>query len=422
MPGNPHPFTNAYKRAVLSVLAFCGLVVVCALFSPAAHAADLVAKAARIAGDDARTRVVIDFDKKPEFSVHYLTGPNRIVVDLVGDTDFAFPPADLEARGLYSRIRFGAMSAGQARIVMTTIRPVGLEVAEARPNEEGQGWRLVLDAAMTTQEKFQALVDKTRWQALTVIKPAETPALAAPGGLTGEGAASTGKGTFLIAVDAGHGGIDTGAVTEDGSIDEKNITLDFATALANELNSRPGIRAFLTRDKDVFLSLGERVEIARQNHANLFISIHADTLRQKSIRGTTIYTISDKASDKLAGELAQRENTSDETAGVALTKEPSEVNDILVDLTRRETQAFSISLAHSIVKSFEGQIDLINNPMRSAGFRVLQAPDVPSILMELGFLSNKDDVKLLTDPKFRDKLTGLLADAVEKYHTKTGGQ
>ena len=415
MPGNPDPFTNIDRVAALASLrslALCGLVFVFALLSQAAHAADLVAKAARIAGDDARTRVVIDFDQKPEFSVHYLSGPDRIVVDLKGDTNFAFPPADLDARGLYSRIRFGAMSAGQTRIVLTAIRPVSLEVAEVRPNEEGEGWRLVLDAAMTTHEKFQALVDKTRWQALTSITPVETPTLSTPAG----------KGVFLIAVDAGHGGIDTGAVTADGSIDEKNITLDFATALANELNSRPGIRAFLTRDKDVFLSLGERVEIARQNHANLFISIHADTLRQKSIRGTTIYTISDKASDKLAGELAQRENTSDETAGVVLTKEPSEVNDILVDLTRRETQAFSISLAHTVVKSFEGQIDLINNPMRSAGFRVLQAPDVPSILMELGFLSNKSDVKLLTDPKFRDKLTGLLADAVEKYHKKTGGE
>jgi N-acetylmuramoyl-L-alanine amidase len=222
-------------------------------------------------------------------------------------------------------------------------------------------------------------------------------------------------------VDAGHGGIDTGAIAKGGTVYEKTITLAFAKAIADQLNERPGIKAFLTRDKDVFLSLGERVEIARQRGANLFISVHADTLRQKSIRGATVYTISDKASDKLAGELAQRENTSDETAGVEPAKEPSEVNDILIDLTRRETQAFSISLANDVVKSFKGQIDLINNPHRSAGFRVLTAPDVPSILMELGFLSNKEDEKLLTSSEFRDKIAVLVSNAVESYRKKTGG-
>ena len=378
-----------------------------------ATATELNAKAARIAGDEARTRIVIDFDVKPVFTVHYLESPNRIVVDIAGTVNFAFPQEQLEARGIYDRIRFGAMSAGRTRLVLTSKLPAGLEVAEARKNEEGDGWRLVLDGAIVTPDQYAAMKKQSNWGNLdsntpvVPLAPQQTPSP---------------DSVFTVAVDAGHGGIDTGAVTPGKNpVYEKNITLDFATALARELNTRPGIKAFLTRDTDVFLSLGERVQIARSRGANLFISLHADTLREKSIRGATVYTISDRASDKLADELAKRENTSDEVAGVEVKKEPSEVNDILIDLTRRETQAFSISLANSIVHSFEGQIGLINNPHRSAGFRVLTAPDVPSVLLELGFLSNNEDVKQLQKPDFRDKLVTLIADAVKRYREKLGG-
>lgn len=378
-----------------------------------ATATELNAKAARIAGDEARTRIVIDFDVKPDFTVHYLESPNRIVVDIAGTVNFAFPQEQLEARGIYDRIRFGAMSAGRTRLVLTSKLPAGLEVAEARKNEEGDGWRLVLDGAIVTPDQYAAMKKQSNWGNLdsntpvVPLAPQQTPSP---------------DSVFTVAVDAGHGGIDTGAVTPGKNpVYEKNITLDFATALARELNTRPGIKAFLTRDTDVFLSLGERVQIARSRGANLFISLHADTLREKSIRGATVYTISDRASDKLADELAKRENTSDEVAGVEVKKEPSEVNDILIDLTRRETQAFSISLANSIVHSFEGQIGLINNPHRSAGFRVLTAPDVPSVLLELGFLSNNEDVKQLQKPDFRDKLVTLIADAVKRYRDKLGG-
>jgi N-acetylmuramoyl-L-alanine amidase len=195
------------------------------------------------------------------------------------------------------------------------------------------------------------------------------------------------------------------------------VTLAFAKALADRLNREPGIKAFLTRSDDSFLSLSERVVIARQNHAGLFVSMHADTLKQKDIRGATVYTISDRASDKLAADLADRENLSDQIAGTATTSEPPEVADILLDLTRRETQAFSISLAENVLASFKDQIGTINNPHRHAGFRVLQAPDVPSILLELGFLSNKDDEKLLLDGTWRNRMADLLTDAVKRYHT-----
>ncbi|MFC5755763.1 N-acetylmuramoyl-L-alanine amidase [Rhizobium sp. GCM10022189] len=382
------------------------LAALCAVPAGAAGASNpLLAYGARIVGDDARTRIVIDFDREPRFSVHYIANPERIVVDLPA-TAFGFPAKDLEARGLFKDIRYGAMDEGSARIVLTAARPVRLALAKVQSDENGNGHRLVLDAEMIDKQKFAELVKTQSWNdqadAAETTSAIPQPEKAAPG-------------DFVIAVDAGHGGIDTGAIGVDTKTEEKQVTLSFARALADRLNKEPGIKAFLTRDDDEFLSLSQRVLIARQNHAGLFISLHADTLKQKDIRGATVYTISDRASDKLAADLAERENLSDQIAGKETVAEPPEVADILLDLTRRETQAFSISLAESVLASFKDQVGTINNPHRHAGFRVLQAPDVPSILLELGFLSNVEDEKLLLDDAWRLKMADLLTDAVKRY-------
>ncbi|MFD1747116.1 N-acetylmuramoyl-L-alanine amidase [Rhizobium helianthi] len=365
----------------------------------------LLAFGARIVGDDARSRVVIDFDGKPDFSVHYVESPERVVIDLSA-TAFGFPPADLAARGLFKDIRYGTMGEGSARIVLTAIRPVHLVMAEVQKNEE-KGYRLVLDAEMTTREKFAELVKTQKWgevqegtnAALNTISPEDQGH----------------DGVFVVAVDAGHGGIDAGASGSSTKTPEKEITLAFAKELAEKLNRQPGVKAMLTRTNDSFLSLSERVVLARQSKADLFISLHADTLGQKGIRGATVYTLSDTASDRMAAALAARENLSDQLAGYSIEVPQPEVADILLDLTRRETQAFSIALANRVVKSFEGQIGLINNPHRYAGFQVLRAPDIPSILLELGFLSNEEDEKLLLSDEWRDRLTTLLTEAIMRY-------
>ncbi|WP_070150434.1 N-acetylmuramoyl-L-alanine amidase [Agrobacterium vitis] len=383
------------------------LACIIAGFAPAkAFSADrLAAFAARIAGDDARTRIVMDFDQKPETTVRYIGNPDRIVVDLPA-TVFAFPADALVARGLFRDIRFGSIDATHSRIVLTTARPAKLVLTDIRQNDEGQGFRLILDAEMTDNDTFSKLVASQAWEA-DAYSNGKSPRI--------EQAAPTTDGEFLIAVDAGHGGIDTGATGKTTNTPEKTVTLGFARALAAELNRQKGVKAFLTRDGDTFLSLSQRVTLARQKGANLFISLHADMLGQANIRGATVYTISDKASDHLAEAAAARENQSDEVGGVDASAEPQEVSDILADLTRRETQAFSIAMAKSVVTSFDGQINLINNPHRFAGFRVLQAQDVPSVLLELGFLSNKDDEKLLLDPAWRGKVVKLIAEAVKKY-------
>lgn len=401
--------TKTLSRLAAGALAatLC-LAVVTPAAAVSASAAPLLAFGARIAGDDARTRLVIDFDRKPEFKVHYVANPYRVLIDLP-ETAFGIKAEELEARGIFSDIRYGSMAAGRSRIVLTASRPVGVVLAEVQEEEGAASYRLVIDTAIVTDQVFQGQMEKQSWQeASAPAAGGDTPVML-PG--------SRADGPFVIAVDAGHGGIDNGARGGVTKTEEKNVTLAFAKALAEELNKLPDTRAILTRDKDEFLSLSQRVQLARGEGANLLISIHADTLKQKDIRGATVYTISDKASDSLAASLAERENLSDQIAGISFVDEPAEVADILLDLTRRETQAFSINLAQSVVSTFKNEVLLINNPHRHAGFRVLTAPDVPSILLELGFMSNKDDEQLLIDPAWQKKVAGLVAKAVGEYRT-----
>lgn len=397
---------NLFRLAAGAVLAVLCLSFVTPALAVSASAAPLLAFAARIAGDDARTRLIIDFDRKPEFDVHYVANPYRVLIDLP-ETDFGIKAEDLEARGIFSDIRYGTMAAGRSRIVLTASRPVGVVLAEVQEEKGAATYRLVIDTAIVTDQIFQGQMEKQEWREASASVD-QAPVML-PGGKT--------EGPFVIAVDAGHGGIDNGARGAITKTEEKHVTLAFARELAAALNALPGTRAFLTRDKDEFLSLSQRVQLARGEGANLLISIHADTLKQKEIRGATVYTISDKASDSLAASLAERENLSDQIAGISFVDEPAEVADILLDLTRRETQAFSINLARSVVNNFKDQVLLINNPHRHAGFRVLTAPDVPSILLELGFMSNKDDEQLLIDPAWQKKVAGLVARAVEQYRS-----
>jgi N-acetylmuramoyl-L-alanine amidase len=392
----------------LRIASRIGLLAILALFpvSTASYASQqpILAFSARVAGDDARTRVVIDFEQKPEFVIHYVDSPERIIVDLSASA-FGFPAADLAPRGLFKDIRYGTMGSDSARMVFTVNRPVKLVMAEVQKNEE-RGFRLVLDAEMTSKEQFAEILKSQDWNTSAAVPPQDVGPVIEDG-------------VFTVAVDAGHGGIDAGASGATTKTPEKTVTLDFARLLAERLNKVEGVKAFLTREDDTFLSLSQRVTIARQKRADLFISLHADTLAQKDIRGATIYTLSDKASDRMAENLAVRENLSDQLAGFSIESGPPEVADILLDLTRRETQAFSVALADNVVKSFEGQVGLINNPHRQANFQVLRAPDIPSVLLEIGFLSNPEDEKLLLDEAWRARVARLVADAVDRYRRRS---
>ncbi|WP_375669453.1 N-acetylmuramoyl-L-alanine amidase, partial [Bartonella sp. MR168JLCBS] len=219
---------------------------------------------------------------------------------------------------------------------------------------------------------------------------------------------------FRVVIDPGHGGIDGGARGITGIL-EKDVTLAFARALRDELKKDSHTTVVLTRDSDIFLRLSERVKKAQELGADLFISIHADSIDMHSLRGATVYTISDKASDAIAKSLAESENKVDLLDGLP-AEESLEVTDILLDLTRRETHTFSINFANSVIANLsKSHINLINNPHRYADFQVLKAPDVPSILIEIGYLSNKEDEELLNNPQWRKKMAASIAHSIRQF-------
>ena len=220
----------------------------------------------------------------------------------------------------------------------------------------------------------------------------------------------------LVVLDPGHGGIDTGTKGPNGDM-EKNIVLDFAGRLRDRIEKTGKYRVLMTRTDDTFIPLGERVHMARNAGAALFVSIHADSLPKKEgdAQGATVYTLSETATDSEAARLAEQENRADVIAGVDLKDEPDDVAGILLDLAQRETKTFSVQFAHRLVSELKAATRLHKNPLKSAGFKVLRAPDVPSVLVELGYVSNKDDLQSLLSDTWRDRTAASVAQAIDTY-------
>ncbi len=371
-----------------------------------AEAAPIEARDLKMAGDATRMRVVLNFDGEPNPEWLLLRAPHRLVLDLP-ETKFLLHPDDLKATGLVEDVRYGHLEEGKSRLILTSKGPFTVERLDVLKNEEAPGYRLVADLVAASDRQFEeALALQSQITGATVATPKNDRLGKAP--------ADDASRPFTIVIDPGHGGIDDGAKGVSGT-EEKTITLAFALELKAKLASTGKYDVHMTRDSDEFLRLDERVRIARQHEADLFISIHADTIRLKGIRGATVYTVSDKASDEEAEALAIRENLSDQLAGMEIENEKQEVADILVDLIRRETHNFSIRFARSLVGEFSNTIGLINNPHRFAGFRVLKAPDVPSVLVELGYLSNPKDEEQLRDPDWRGKAAESISNAIAAF-------
>ena len=379
-----------------------------------AEAGPMVASGYKMAGDATKMRIVVHFDREPQPKWFLLRGPNRLVLDLP-DTRLAVEARELKARGLVANVQCGRLDDGTARLVVTGKGPFLVDNLDVMKNEDGPGWRVVVDLSAASAREFEtALAD----QALATGSTA-----AAKGQRVGTGPVSAPAHRFTIVVDPGHGGIDGVAEGVTGAV-EKNVTLAFAKLLRDKLAAVGRYDVFMTRDTDVYLRLDERVRIARQHEADLFISIHADTIAVKSLRGATVYTVSDKASDADAQALADRENLSDRFAGMEIKNDDTEVTDILIDLIRRETHSFSLRFARTLVGQLSTTVGLINNPHREAGFRVLKAPDVPSVLVELGYLSNAKDEAQLLSSGWRDKAADSIVKAVGLFaqaRLRTGG-
>ena len=220
-----------------------------------------------------------------------------------------------------------------------------------------------------------------------------------------------------IIIDPGHGGRDSGAVGVL-KIQEKNITLEVAKRLKTKCDKKIFFNCILTRKTDKYISLRDRVHFARKQKGDLFISLHADFNKKKNVRGISIYTLSERASDKEAEALAKRENQSDLIAGLDLATESTEVRNILIDLTQRETLNQSSNFVDELINEFKSKTKLLNRTHRFAGFAVLKSPDIPSVLIEMGYLSNKNDAKLLTTDKYQNKIVNSIYNAAINYFNK----
>jgi N-acetylmuramoyl-L-alanine amidase len=398
-------FFRAVRFMLFTVLSVLSLSVV------SSSAAPLAAASYKMAGDASRMRVVMQFDSQPDPKWFLLRGPHRLVIDLP-ETAFSFDPKELKARGLVSNVRYGNIGEGRSRLILAATGPFTVERIDVLQNEKSSGYRLVADIVASSDKAFdEALAEQMQTTGSTQAGKQDDPPVQA---------AARGDKKFTIVIDPGHGGIDGGAQGVNGTV-EKSVTLAYALELKEQLAKTGKYDVFLTREKDEFLRLDERVRIARQHEADLFISIHADTIRLKGIRGATVYTVSDKASDAEAAELAVRENLSDQLAGIETEEDNHEVADILADLIRRETHTFSVRFARSLVGELSSTVELINNPQRSAGFKVLKAPDVPSVLVELGYLSNPKDEAQLSDPEWRSKAVGRISAAVARFADERAG-
>ena len=377
-----------------------------------------VASDVRVAGDGKRTRFILDLDKGVQLRAFALADPYRVVVDLPQVT-FRLGDAGATARGLIKAFRYGLVMPGGSRIVFDLTGPARVEKAYVLEAANGQPARLIIDLEAVDRTSFvQALAVENRPDLRPTI---ETASIVADVTSSARSATSSVASTDIrpvVVIDPGHGGVDNG--TQAGGEAEKNLVLSFALALRDRIEKGGKYRVVMTRTDDTFIPLGDRVKVARTQSAALFVSIHADALprREGDAQGATIYTLSDRASDAEAERLAESENRADAIGGVNLTEEPTDVADILIDLAQRETKTFSNRFARLLMGEMKSSVRMHKHPLKSAGFRVLKAPDVPSVLVELGYVSNKGDLQQLVSENWRARTVGAMAQAVDAFLAK----
>jgi N-acetylmuramoyl-L-alanine amidase len=364
----------------------------------------------RLGNHGAFTRVVLDLSEQVRFSLFTLADPYRVVVDLP-EVDWQFREQGVfGGGGLVAALRYGLFQPGNSRIVFDLNVPAGVRQAFVLPPGGDAGWRFVLDLERVSHGQFvQAAGPAHRIGSLDW--KAEEVAYVAPPDPTAPRPVHRKP---VIVLDPGHGGVDPGAIGVSG-VYEKNITLAAGREFKKILEKTGRYTVHLTRDRDVFLKLRDRIRIGRGHDADLFISLHADAMKKSTVRGLSVYTLSEKSSDAEAAALAEAENKADIIAGIDLSGESPEVTNILIDLAQRESMNLSSRMAETMIEELRREVTLLRRTHRYAGFAVLKAPDVPSILIEMGYLSNPDEERLLRTSTYRGKLAEALTRSVDAY-------
>lgn len=427
------------------------LVAVAILLGTAAPSYALDVEDIRYGVHPDKVRMVIEFSEAIEYRVFSLDSPYRIVIDIPEASWHAGKIEKPLASGV-KNVRQALLQEGVTRIVVEVDFPFLIRSAFFLQAENGSPHRLVIDykkvpvaefskgkgkvygdmeVSFVSSSQTNEPVRKTRQTENVAHHPAAAPVPPSPA-RAGVKKAAVHGGTVIpprrppskslkkpvIVIDAGHGGKDPGAISRNG-IYEKNVTLAMARQLKKALEQTGRYDVVLTRDNDRYLRLYQRVNYARDKGGDLFLSLHADSIEAGNVRGASIYTLSEKASDAQTARLAARENSADLIGGIDLSVEDPDVANILISLAMRDTMNQSKFFANTVVEELgRNKVNILSKPHRYAGFAVLKAPDIPSVLVEMGFMSNAQEANLLSSPSYRAKIVNALIDGIDAYFEK----
>lgn len=388
-------------------------------------------KAVRSWLENQATRVVFDLTDVAEYRVFTMRSPDRVVIDFSATRprQTLSLPAAQTVKGL----RYASRGEDGLRVVLDLAHAVSVESKRLAPGRD-YGHRLMLDlnpASPPSKTAPAKLADSERLVAAPPAKPVEQKPTRAVPATSAERSEPVAKPVpakqvvphrsreVIIAIDAGHGGQDVGAIGPSGAY-EKDITLAIARELAAVVNAHPGMKAILTRDGDRYLKLRERMERARLQRADLFISVHADAFRDRRVKGSSVYVLSQRgASSEAAKWLADHENAADLVGGVSLNDKDDVLKSVLIDLSQTASIDASIDVGKHVLAGLKRLGPVHKKRVQHAGFMVLKSPDIPSILVETAFISNPNEEKRLKNRNFRKKLAQAIFSGVEDYFERS---
>jgi N-acetylmuramoyl-L-alanine amidase len=401
-------------NSLLAIITLCFLLIQ----STSAYALDI--KSLRFGAHPDKIRLVVDMDDTVDFRVFTLSNPYRLVIDL---PEFSWNAGATQTTPdtYISDIRQGKLMPSISRIVFDLTSPAAVQSAFLLPASNGQNnTRLVIDYKQVDPSTFLAQKNTIHGtlkveNTLTTTSKSGTP-LPPPNAIRPQkNKTNVAKRKPIIILDPGHGGIDPGAIGIN-KVYEKTVVLSIAKELKKQLLATGRYQVYMTREKDIFIKLRDRVKFARAHHGDLFVSLHADSVGKKNVQGTSIYTISKKSSDKQTAALAKKENQVDILAGVDLNIEDEQVAYILGDFLMTENMNQSKFFANTIVDTLHKQgVNTLQRPHRYAGFAVLKAPDIPSVLVETGFMSNANEARLLTQKSHQKKIATAIRRGIDAY-------
>ncbi|MEK0081936.1 N-acetylmuramoyl-L-alanine amidase [Benzoatithermus flavus] len=414
----PRGLARGARRQISSRCGFPPFVLLClillfGLLASAAWADPGQVSGLRFGINGQTTRVVLDLDRTLNYEVSVERDPSRLVVDLEEVRWQLGANTDTRPRGLVRAHRYGLVTPGRSRLVVDMARPFTIRnTMLLPPSADSSHYRLVIDLTPDREVPAgSAAVEPaagTRTRAAAPRVPSPRPDGAAPK------AAAVRKAVPVVVLDPGHGGVDPGAIAVTGKY-EKDIVLAMARQLAKVIESTGRYRVAFTRDDDTFIRLRDRIARARELGGQIFISLHADSLDAAEQRGASVYTLSETASDEEAARLASKENRADILSSTDLSQHDAAVATILLDLAQRDTNNRSIAFADILAEELAKVSPLLRKHRRFAGFAVLKSPDMPSVLLELGYLSNPVDARNLTRSAYRVQVARAVVRALDRF-------